>query len=227
MSPFIDPLAATGHSSHIKNKQKHPFSSSSPAHTSPLHNKTSIPHHTASLSTSQKEKHLLCKLCNNLHSSPWHTTEMCPLKDPTFIVHKKIRENVMQHNKLHGRINKNYNKDLDLPTANTAPTKATIPTIANSVEHLIPDTLHPSNLSTFDPYASSPPPLEEFFFFLMISPVLLLPLILKRSLSKPTHLMFPFLHRLILVPPPMILLLNLRLLTLFLIQQITYISAPD
>jgi hypothetical protein len=142
---------------------------------------------------------------------------MCPLKDPTFIVHKKIRENVMQHNKLPGCINKNYNKDLDLPTANTAPTKATIPTIANSVEHLIPDTLQPSNLSTFDPYASSPPPLEENFLPHDLTGASST-LDTQEELVQAAHLTFPFLLRLILVPPPLILLLNLHLLTLFLIQ---------
>jgi hypothetical protein len=151
---------------------------------------------------------------------------MCPLKDPTFIVHKNIRENAMQHNKLHGCINKNYNKDLDLPTANTAPTKATIATIAHSVEYLIPDTLHSSNLSTFDPYASSPPLLEENFLphdLTSASSTLDTQEEIVQADTFDVH----FLLRLILVPPPLILLLNLHLLTLFLIQQITYISAPD
>ncbi len=57
-----------------------------------------------------------CRLCNNQHPNPWHTTENCPFKDPTFIQNKLIRENIMQHNSLHGRHNKNYSKDMDVPS---------------------------------------------------------------------------------------------------------------
>jgi hypothetical protein len=57
---------------------------------------------------------------------------MCPLKDPTYIVNKTICENVMQHNNLFGKTNKNYNKNIDLPTTQPKPKKAIIPSQAHS-----------------------------------------------------------------------------------------------
>jgi len=26
-----------------------------------------------------------CRLCNNQHPNPWHETQNCPFKDPTYI----------------------------------------------------------------------------------------------------------------------------------------------
>jgi hypothetical protein len=85
---------------------------------------------------------------------------MCPLKDPTYIINKKVKENIMQHNNLYGKVNKQYHKDIDLPTTNTKPTKATIPTVANSTHTT---SISPSATTTdfFDPYAPITPPLED------------------------------------------------------------------
>jgi hypothetical protein len=66
-----------------------------------------------------------CRLCNNQHPNPWHTTDNCPFKDPTFTQNKLIWENVMQHNSLHGRINKKYSKDTD----------TSIPSLHPSLKH--------------------------------------------------------------------------------------------
>jgi hypothetical protein len=57
-----------------------------------------------------------CRLCNNQHPNPWHVTENCPFKDPTFIQNKLIRENVMQHNSIYGRVNKHFSKETDIPS---------------------------------------------------------------------------------------------------------------
>jgi hypothetical protein len=119
---FLPPYAAYSTSSPT-NKNNNSSSFISPhqyKHNKPtlpsLHQCSTIPTYTQQQQQRQhqllKEKHLLCKLCNNLHSSPWHTTDMCPLKDSTFIVSKTIWENVMQHNNLHGKMNKNYHKIL-------------------------------------------------------------------------------------------------------------------
>lgn len=78
----------------------------------PLHNSTP---------PSQCDKHNSCHLSANQHSSPWHTTDMCPLKDPTFILNKIIQERVIQHNNLYGKINKNYNKNMNIPSNNQPP----------------------------------------------------------------------------------------------------------
>jgi hypothetical protein len=51
-----------------------------------------------------------CKLCNNDHPNPWHTEDNCPFKDPTHILCKITRENVMQHNSVYGAINKSFTK---------------------------------------------------------------------------------------------------------------------
>ena len=52
------------------------------------------------------QKHNKCLLCNNQHQNPWHSTENCLFKDPSLIQNKLIRDNVMQHNTLYGKINK-------------------------------------------------------------------------------------------------------------------------
>jgi hypothetical protein len=69
----------------------------------------------------------------------------------------------MQHNKLYGKINKDYSKDIDLPTATAKPTKATIPTIANLATHSPLDQPPPSTTTSFDPYGIPTPPLEDQF----------------------------------------------------------------
>jgi hypothetical protein len=58
-----------------------------------------------------------CRLCNNQHPNPWHDTNHCPFKDPTFIQNCLIREKVMQHNTLYGKTNKNYTKTMDTPNS--------------------------------------------------------------------------------------------------------------
>jgi hypothetical protein len=117
MSPYIHPYAVYVSSSNNNkhNKQYHnnikPKNNYTPHHPLSLHNSTP---------PSQCDKHNLCHLSANQHSSPWHTTDMCPLKDPTFILNKIIRERVM-HNNLYGKINKNYNKNMDIPSNNQPP----------------------------------------------------------------------------------------------------------
>jgi hypothetical protein len=85
---------------------------------------------------------------------------MCPLKDPTYIINKNIRENIIQHNNLYGKVNKQYHKDTDLPTTQARPTRATIQTIANSA-HTSSTIPSPAITDFFDPYAPSAPPLED------------------------------------------------------------------
>ncbi len=64
---------------------------------------------------------LLCRLCNNNNPNPWHTTATCPLKDPTFIQQEGIHENVLQHNSLYGKLNKNYIKKRIYSLTTTTP----------------------------------------------------------------------------------------------------------
>jgi hypothetical protein len=144
----IHPIACTSHSPHHHHNnytkmntthQSSHYCPSSTAYSPSLQHQHHITHKnnnspSPSIPTTVKEKHLLCKLCNNLHSSLWHSTDLCPLKDPMFIVNKKIRENVMQHNNLYGKTNKNYHKNIDLPNASNHPLKAAIPRIANSAD---------------------------------------------------------------------------------------------
>lgn len=85
---------------------------------------------------------LLCRLCNNNNPNPWHTTTTCPLKDPTFILHEGIHENALQHNSLHGKLNKNYKKK-DLPSNNNNALPAIIPAAHNALLHDNPCN-HPS-----------------------------------------------------------------------------------
>jgi hypothetical protein len=165
ISNFIDPYAAAGRTSKFYNNNKNSTIASKPPpsiinNNSSLHTTNSpklLNNNNNNLPSNNKDKHLLCKLCNNLHSSPWHTTDMCPLKDPTFIVSKKIRENVLQHNNLYGKVNKKYHKDIDFPTTDLQPTKATIPVIANSA-HSSNDTPSHTMIEHFDTYAPSMPP---------------------------------------------------------------------
>ncbi len=71
-----------------------------------------------------------CKLGNNGHPNPWHTEANCPFKDPTHILCKTTRENVMQHNSLHGAINKHFSKHQvkTVPSTPRPPPTPTTPT---------------------------------------------------------------------------------------------------
>jgi hypothetical protein len=66
----------------------------------------------------------------------------------------------MHHNNLYGKVNKQYHKDIVLPTTHAKPTKATISTVANSAT-TISITPLPTITDFFDPYAPSTPPLED------------------------------------------------------------------
>jgi hypothetical protein len=79
-------------------------------------NNISRPPPTASITKTNK-----CLLCNNQHLNPWHSTEQFSFKDPTYIHNKLIRDNVMHHNTLYGRINKNYTKSSPSPSSITTP----------------------------------------------------------------------------------------------------------
>ncbi len=93
-----------------------------------------------------------CQLRNNANPNPWHTTNSCSIKDPTFIQHKGIRENVMQHKSIHGKINKNCNKNMDSPSTTNHPSPPTIPIARHaltlhqntpSITFGLPDKLYP------------------------------------------------------------------------------------
>jgi hypothetical protein len=90
-------------------------------------NKSTMHHSNQTKPTQPK-----CRLCNNQHPNPWHMTDACPFKDPTYIQNRLIRKNVMQHNALFGRINKNYTKDMDIMINNKTPIKATLPRTAKT-----------------------------------------------------------------------------------------------
>jgi hypothetical protein len=79
--------------------------------------KTFAIHHTSDgrrfLSEQSSSTRPNCDLCHNKHPNPWHDTSNCPLKHPTFIIDKNIRERVMQHNALHGSENKKFSKNQD------------------------------------------------------------------------------------------------------------------
>jgi hypothetical protein len=80
---------------------------------------------------------------------------MCPLKDPTFIMNKAIQERVIQHNNLYGKINKNYNKNIDIISTNK-PSPAVLPAPNKHHHHPIRSTAH-SALSDFQPSLDSSP----------------------------------------------------------------------
>jgi hypothetical protein len=56
---------------------------------------------------------IACEFCFNKHRSPWHPAAECPLKDITYIFDRNVRERVIQHNALHGAVNKIFSKMLD------------------------------------------------------------------------------------------------------------------
>jgi hypothetical protein len=100
-------------------------------------------HNTPAIPTTSNGRHLIssptsssliiqphCKLCNNGHPNPWHTEANCPFKDPTHILCKTTRENVMQHNSLYGAINKNFSKSQD--TSSTTQRVPTPPILPNT-----------------------------------------------------------------------------------------------
>lgn len=82
--------------------------------------------------------------------------DKCPLTDFPFILNKNIHENVIQHKKLYGKVNKNYTKYIDIPSFNPWHTNATIPSHSNAAQspHILPS-------STSDPYAHPTLPLED------------------------------------------------------------------
>jgi len=128
----IDPTVAyTNSQKHLYNKQHKNFISTK-NQPNFQHTKPNSP------TTTPSQNQHKCRLCNNQHPNPWHSTDQCPFKDPTYIQNKLIRENVMQHNTLYGRINKNYNKNMDNPINQNKPPKATIPTTAK-VADIFPD----------------------------------------------------------------------------------------
>jgi hypothetical protein len=105
----------------INNNNKHPPRHSSQHHhrSSTSGHKTLATHHTSDgrhfIAEQSSSSRPSCSLCHNKHANPWHDTSTCPLKHPTHIIDKTIRERVMQHNALHGSENKHFSKDLDHP----------------------------------------------------------------------------------------------------------------
>jgi hypothetical protein len=106
-----------------------------------------------SASTNKTNK---CLLCNNQHPNPWHSTDQCPFKDPTYIQNKLIRDNVMQHNTLYGKINKNFIKTSDSPTTITNTTQHPQRNLAKLADLNLP-TLDPEPVLTTSTTSPSPP----------------------------------------------------------------------
>ncbi len=73
-----------------------------------------------------------------------------PLNDPTFILNKTTHESVMQHNTIHGRTNKNNDKNMDLSTTSSLPQQTLFPPIAKSTIE-----------STLTPLPGDGPPLDS------------------------------------------------------------------
>jgi hypothetical protein len=65
--------------------------------------------------------HPTCLLCHYKHVNPWHETNNCPLKHPTHILPKDVREHVLQHNALHGAEKSDYTKDQDIQNKASTP----------------------------------------------------------------------------------------------------------
>ncbi len=97
---------------------------------------------------------------------------MRPLKDPTYIVNKTICENVMQHNNLFGKTNKNYNKNIDLPTTQPKPKKSYYPVSSSFHYYCYYWTTPQSDVHDFDPYAPPVTPLKDLFSHYNVSPLL-------------------------------------------------------
>ncbi len=72
-----------------KNHQ-HRFHNNSTKFPPNIHHNTSMSHIAFNSPPNNNARCLLCQLCNNINLNPLHTTESCPLKDPTFIQHKGI-----------------------------------------------------------------------------------------------------------------------------------------
>jgi hypothetical protein len=89
---------------------------------------------TPTTTTSNQQTQPKCKLCNNQHPNPWYTTDNCPFKDPKFIQNTLIRENVMQHNTLYEKINRDYTKNLYNQKHIYKSLQATIPKTAKLAE---------------------------------------------------------------------------------------------
>ena len=90
------------------------------------------------------QKHNKCLLCNNQHPNPWHSTENCPFKDPSLIQNKLIRDNVMQHNTLYGKINNKLTTKLQ-PKLSTPPTQHPYKKIARVADLNVPTLDHDNN----------------------------------------------------------------------------------
>jgi hypothetical protein len=101
----------------IMNSRHHHHRSPPVSNQNNNNNNNNRPPPSASITRTNK-----CLLCTNQHPNPWHSTEHCPFKDPTYIQNKLIHDNVMQHNTLYGRINKNYTKSSESPSS-IVPTK--------------------------------------------------------------------------------------------------------
>ena len=77
----------------------------------------------------------LCGLCENNHTSPWHSTSMCPLRGHTFIQDKTARDKVVQYNAFHSRTQHGLTKAQDShdSTHTTWPLFARIPATGHRV----------------------------------------------------------------------------------------------
>jgi hypothetical protein len=131
LSPSANLIGCTSHATYLPDPEAH-LSRSRPSSNN---NKSMIKHPPQATLPSASNK---CRLCNNQHPNPWHTTDYCPFKDPTFIQNKLIRENVMQHNSLYGRVNKHYSKDTDITSITHRPSLITPPKTAKLAELQLP-----------------------------------------------------------------------------------------
>jgi hypothetical protein len=98
-----------------------------------------------------------CQLCYNKHVNPWHSTNQCPYKHPTYIIAKDVRERIMQHNALHGSENPNYTKTQDTPDAMKQPPQATGHSAITSIEN---NTIQSDNIISSNPDESSDLPVS-------------------------------------------------------------------
>jgi hypothetical protein len=129
LTPSIDAHVAYGHRLH----RPIPITPTHPKYVTQAIHTTKDGRHLLSSPTSNPIQSISrCKLCNNGHPYPWHTEENCPFIDPTHILCKTTRENVMQHNSLHGAINKKFSKNQDT-LHNTNPQRPPpVPTILST-----------------------------------------------------------------------------------------------
>jgi len=167
-SPTNQPLIAcsTDAVSNFHQKQYDPYAAY--VTNKQYHNQQRTTKQSLQTNHNKQQQQPKCRLCNNQHPNPWHDTNHCPFKDPTFIQNRLIRENVMQHNTLYGKTNKNYTKTMDTPNSTSKPLPATIPKTIKSADIqpqdlLLPD-LQETPTDTYPTFHDIPETLNQHDF---------------------------------------------------------------